>query len=818
MNKIKKLVLSLSVAITMAIAFVVGLVGLNQDKPLKNNTSPQNVNAINQDVQTSQNLARPVKKTLTFKEGDLEIRAGGNNIDFSYSPDNIQGATSVAYQYVFNNPMTDPMAVNLKSIDTTGVTLSYAYFDSAQTTISSSSTVFEPQSVATNKTKYIYIVVTPTSTVPTTFQSNVVWYQGRAGELEIYNKDGSLYTTYTIVKGQPTINEPIIDAPTGTTHTEWYLDQACTNFATFPLTEVQPLYVRFPNLPTSYLAWDSTTSSYYVKKDTATLPENLIIPANYNDGTNDLARVTYIYDATSSSKGVFYNKTSLQSVDLPSTITSISSYAFYYCSGLTSITLPSNLTSIGNYAFSECEGLTSIIIPAGVTSIGTNAFYSCSGLSGVYMSDIASWCKISFGSIDGNPLYYANNLYLNNQLVTNLVIPEGVTTISKYAFYRCSGLTSVTLPSSLTSIGSVAFGQCYTLAEVYNLSSLNITAGSSSNGEVGYYAVAIYTDINIESRIQTINNVHYYVYGTSFIAVGPISRDVTSVTIDTRITSIKKAAFQGCDKLASVDLSGCTSLTSIGSNAFEGCSGLTSITLPSSLTSIGNYAFQNCSGLTSITLPSSLTSIGGQAFNSCSGLTSITLPSSLTSISGSAFLDCSGLESIVVEAGNTKYDSRNNCNAIIETATNTLVVGCKNTIIPNDITSIGSQAFSGCSGLTGITLPSSLTSIGGSAFNGCSGLSGITLPSSLTSIGDYAFRDCSGLTSIVIPASVTKIGRFAFQLCSNLSSITFEDTTSTWYYTSSYNYIDGTEIDVTDASANATYFTSTYYDKYWYKV
>ena len=174
----------------------------------------------------------------------------------------------------------------------------------------------------------------------------------------------------------------------------------------------------------------------------------------------------------------------------------------------------------------------------------------------------------------------------------------------------------------------------------------------------------------------------------------------------------------------------------------------------------------------------------------------------------------------MVEAGNTKYDSRNNCNAIIETATNTLVVGCKSTIVPNNITSIGDSAFHGCSGLTSITLPSSLTSIAYSAFNGCSGLTGITLPSSLTSIGAYAFRDCSGLTSIVIPASVTKIGRYAFQICTNLTSITFEDT-STWYYGTSSNQSSmsgGTQLAVTDASANATYFKSTYSSKYWYKV
>ena len=244
---------------------------------------------------------------------------------------------------------------------------------------------------------------------------------------------------------------------------------------------------------------------------------------------------------------------------------------------------------------------------------------------------------------------------------------------------------------------------------------------------------------------------------------------LTSVTIGNSVTGIRDAAFKGCSGLTSIEIP--NSVTSIGQEAFDGCSGLTSITIPNSVTSIENSAFDGCSGLTSITIPNSVTSIGYYAFSRCSGLTSITIPNSVTSIDTYAFWGCSGLESIVVDPRNTKYDSRDNCNAIIETATNTLVLGCKNTIIPNSVTSIGNSAFYNCTGLTSITIPNSVTSIGDNAFRYCSGLTSITIPNSVTSIGHSAFYNCTGLTSITIPNSVTSIDGYAFEGCSNLTDV-----------------------------------------------
>ena len=171
-----------------------------------------------------------------------------------------------------------------------------------------------------------------------------------------------------------------------------------------------------------------------------------------------------------------------------------------------------------------------------------------------------------------------------------------------------------------------------------------------------------------------------------------------------------------------------------------------------------------------------MTSIGERAFYGCSGLTSITIPNSVTSISPLTLLGCNNLTSIIVEKGNKKYDSRNNCNAIIETESNTLVCGFKNTVIPNSVTSIGSSAFYECRSLTSITIPNSVTSIGYSAFQYCSSLTSITIPNSVTSIGYSAFQDCSSLTSITIPNSLISISSSAFYECSSLTSVTIPNS------------------------------------------
>jgi len=273
--------------------------------------------------------------------------------------------------------------------------------------------------------------------------------------------------------------------------------------------------------------------------------------------------------------------------------------------------------------------------------------------------------------------------------LTSVTIPEtvtyegttySVTSIGWGAFDYCDALTSVTIPNSVTSIGWGTFSGCSAL-----------------------------TSVTIPNSVTSIGESAF-----------KDCESLKTVTIPNSVMSIGSSAFSGCSALTSVTIP--NSVMSIGEWAFWNCYALTSVIIGNSVMSIGDEAFWNCYALTSVIIGNSVMSIGDEAFYGCSSLTSITIPNSVTSIGGEAFGSCDNLISIVVISGNDTYDSRENCNAIIETATNTLIAGCKNTIIPNSVTSIGSSAFALCTSLTSVTIPNSVTSIGDEAFQWCSAL------------------------------------------------------------------------------------------------
>ncbi|MDD4822481.1 MAG: leucine-rich repeat domain-containing protein [Bacteroidales bacterium] len=449
---------------------------------------------------------------------------------------------------------------------------------------------------------------------------------------------------------------------------------------------------------------------YYCRRLTyVTLPENLtIIRPSAFEGCSSLASVTF-----------------------PESLERIEDAAFSYCKGLTSLVFPARLTTISSYAFRGCTGLTSLVIPNNVVHLELDAFTGCTGLSSVTMPDenlginedyTAFLCIFTecvgmkeIHVYPTNPKYTSVDGILFSKDGKTLIaypmgrsgdytVPEGVTSINRDAFDKCTGLTSIIIPNSVTQIGENAFSWCS------GLSSVTLSKNITTIADYAFSNCSSLSSITIPERVTSIGHM-------AFIRC----EKLTSIHIPENVTQIGSAAFMRCERLTSVTL---PNAAIVADDSFCGCTLLKeyivsednlsyctvdgvlfskdkknliafpagkskSYMIPDGVKTIGAYSFSRCKELTSITLPKSITTIGADAFSSCTGLTSIKLPNRVAAIGDYAFLGCTGLTSL---------------------------------ILSDNLTTVGTKAFSDCSGLTSLTLPKGLTSFGYRAIYGCNSL------------------------------------------------------------------------------------------------
>ena len=403
---------------------------------------------------------------------------------------------------------------------------------------------------------------------------------------------------------------------------------------------------------------------------------------------------------------------SLSSIVLPASLTYVSKMAFYGCSALKSVVIPEGIERIEDSAFADCSSLPSVILPRTLVSIGDYAFYGCSSLSSILLPENLGRLGVRAFSMSG---------------LTSITIPGTVSEVEEWGFSGCDDLRSVVFSTGVQAIGESAFRQCGSLESVDFCPTI--------------------TSIEKEAFLKCTS--------------------LQSVSLPADIKSIATSVFQDCSGLVSVTLP--DHLGYIANGAFFECKSLRSIELPEGVVGIGQGAFGNCESLTTLHLPSSLTSIANYAFSGCSSLQSLAIPENLTSLGERPFEGCVSLASLSVHAGNPLFDSRDQCNAIIKTQPGELILGCKNTVIPKNITSIGAYAFYKCSTLTSILIPGNVSSVGYKAFSYCRKLSSLTISEGVESLGAAAFEYCDSLPSVVIPESVAAIGASAFVSCYGLS-------------------------------------------------
>lgn len=545
------------------------------------------------------------------------------------------------------------------------------------------------------------------------------------------------------------------------------------------------------------------------------------------DAPDILAQYSFITNADKSIAITGYAG-SAGALTIPGTIdglsvTTIADSAFDFDTSLTSVTIPDSVTIIGTDAFQNCYNLTNVTIGAGVSSIGCGTF-SPGGLKAINVSSnnttFASVAGVLFDKGQRTLIEYpeakpgnytipasvsgvGNSAFSGCFNLDNVTIPTNVLSIGEQAFFNCTSLGAIVIPESVTNIGVGAFAGCSSLLNL-SVASGNLFYSTADgvltdkslktllafpdgmNGEYigslgglmgpGLYSVpngitsiadyAFYysklTNVVIPDSVANIGNYAFY-----------YSPGLTNLIVPNSVTNIGSNAFSLCFGLNSVTLGG--GVVSIGSNAFYNCASLTNVTMTNSVISIGDDAFAECTYLTNLTIPDSVTTIGDSAFYDCPSLTSITIPNSVTTIGDGAFLGCS-LKTFNVGAGNPAYSSV--AGVLFNKSLATLVEYPENRIgrsyiVPNGVTSIGDNAFNGCTILANVTIPTGVAMIGDYAFSGGS-VANVTLPTTITSIGNYAFYN-SPLSAVKIPEGVASIGDDAFS-ATFLATVTVPDS------------------------------------------